>query len=572
METKTKWIIFSICLLFVAVSSFLVYKFWTPIKSLFTGQSYYTKEEAQALYDKGLLDGANNSENYLSVIEQFRKEKVVLTEELSKLSSECEKQTKELDGLINELENCNQELSILKKNEIANLDKIAELEIDIEFLSNSIASKQKEIALLKKQNNDYLTSINYYENFITSLETETSAIATFIYDGKVIHIEVLTKGSCAEFNQPSDSEYLKFNYWMVNDIEVDLSNYPINTNTTFVANIEKSYDVKYYVDNELYVSKIILDGRGLPTIESPTKDGYNFIGWSLDGITIVDEDYLVSSNVDLVAIFEKIPWNVNYVVDDSIVHTEQVKTNQSPIGYTLNNNTDRKVFKGWSLDGVNVVDVSQQLINSDTTYIAIFDYYYSVNYMVNGIQEKSILIKNGDSILDYTPKANDNYQFAGWTLDGKTIVDITDIQVNSDVNVIALIRFNNYEVKFTKSQAKQNQIVDDGNIGYFNYTYSIDLSNYDFENDHPFDMSMSLAFSNGTTIHIDKLIFSSANSSHQQIYRYNYYPNDNDLDTHYDFTFIVTENSIQFSAYCYNNTALNDYDFTMTFNLILLNS
>lgn len=574
-----KKIVITICIcLLVGLFGFIgvwTYINFEDLKLALSGTQIYTKDDVDNAYQDGYDKALDNKTDYDSLLSEYREDIASLTDEVSRLKynlsqneDTISKNQQDLIALNNQLELTIAELNEAKASKEADTEKIAELELEVEYLSTSIESKQKEIALLTKQNSDYLKSIDYYKNFITTLETETSAVATFMYDGKVVHMEVLTKGSCATFNQPEDTEYLKFNYWMVNNEQVDLASYPVNTNTTFVANIEKSYDVTYYVENELYDSKIVLDGNNLPTITEPTKTGYNFVGWSLDKVTILDSNYIVTNNIELYALFEAKTWNISYVANDDVVNTEKVKTDNSPIGYSIED-TDRQKFLGWSIDGSNIINIPEQIISADTTYIAVFEYYYSVNYVVDGRTEKSVLIKSGEFVTAYTPNSNQNYEFIGWTLDGATIVDITTIQVTADTNIIAKIRLINFDITFTNSTAECLQIKDvtqSDNIGFYAYKYYTDLSNYDFDG-QPFKIGLTLTIHDSTpiVININELYYSTTWDIHR--YHYNYYPNSSDSSTHYDISFEVYENYIRFSCNYYNNLALNDKPFTVTLNM-----
>lgn len=562
-----------VCLLaglfvFIGVWSYINFD---DLKLAMSGTQIYTKDDIDKAYKDGYDKALDNQTDYNNLLSEYREDIASLTDEVSKLKyklSENEdtisKNNIELIELNKQLESSILELDYLKTTNQENLIKIEELESHIEYLSSSIALKEKEIALLTKQNSDYLKSIDYYKNFITTLETETSAVATFIYDGKVIHLEILTKGSYVTYNHPSDTEYVKFNYWTVNGVQVDLANYPINTNTTFIANIDKSYNVCFYVDSNLITTKIVLDGNNIPTIEDPIIPGYNFIGWSLDGITILDSNYVVETNVDLFAMFEPKTWNINYSVDDNIVHTEYVKTNNSPIGFSIED-TDRKVFIGWTLDGSTIINVEDIVVSSDITLIAVFEYYYSVNYIVNNVTVNSILCKNGSSPMNYLPNESSEFEFIGWTIDGQTIIDLNSIIVEHDIVLIALVKKLYFDIYITSTNSYCHQSEFLGNDYCYVYEYSVDLSDYFINDNQPFTITFDWIGDLTTNRNLQYKDFTYmyySNSDNE--YLYSYFEGSDPRVSPKSFDLYISSNSITFvglfdANYCTSDILSNGF-------------
>lgn len=547
---------------------------FNKVQDAMSGSELFTKQELEEYGNNMYKQGLEDKQSYLDLINEYRDTITSLNDEVSKLEYDIQvkdekiaSKNTEITLLNNQLTAKLNELSELQNSNSVNLETISELEIEVEYLTSKLEILNKEVIILTKQKNDYLESINYYKNFISTLETETSAVATFEYDGQVVHMEVLTKGSYASFTPPTDTDYLIFNYWMVGTTIVDdLSTYPINTNTTFVANLDKSYDVKYYVEEVEYTSKIVLEGDYLPVVSAPSKSGYTFLGWSLDGDTLIDEDYIVESNVNLYAIFGALSWDVSYIVNDEVVHVEEVKTDNTPIGYTLES-TDKKVFLGWSLDGVNVIDETTQIIKSDISFVALFEYYYSVNYVVDGISEHSTLIKSGDCVISYTPKSNSNYTFLGWTIDGSTIVDITTLEVTEDIQIIAKLKYLTFELSFTNVTATLNQNTFNNGIGFYSYRYNYDFSNYSSD-----DLSISLKYvihnsdNTDTTINISNLKY----GDDYDWYYYNYYPTSSN-DIHYDISVEVFNGYVKFAVMFYGDSISGqrncNFDVTLTFSV-----
>ena len=198
-----KKIVITICIcLLVGLFGFIgvwTYINFEDLKLALSGTQIYTKDDVDNAYQDGYDKALDNKTDYDSLLSEYREDIASLTDEVSRLKynlsqneDTISKNQQDLIELNNQLEVTIAELNEAKASKEADTEKIAELELEVEYLSTSIENKQKEIALLTKQNSDYLKSIDYYKNFITTLETETSAVATFVYDGKVVHMEVLT--------------------------------------------------------------------------------------------------------------------------------------------------------------------------------------------------------------------------------------------------------------------------------------------------------------------------------------------------------------------------------------------
>lgn len=121
--------------------------------------------------------------------------------------------------------------------------QISALQTDKETLTaqlnaaqTDLTSSQAEVAALTSQITELRSSLVYYiENGVT-LDSEKYAVAKFIVGEELYGAQVLLKGSYVTVPEPTIKGY-KFNGWYVEDVAVELSSYPINANTTFVANL-----------------------------------------------------------------------------------------------------------------------------------------------------------------------------------------------------------------------------------------------------------------------------------------------------------------------------------------------
>lgn len=360
-------------------------------------------------------------------------------------------------------------------NQIASLNtQITDMTLQIQNNSTNVTALNNKIAELEK-------SVAYYEQYIANLENGEQVVATFEFNGSVYNIQIVNKNSTVSVVNPTSTDYVIFNYWTVNGEQIDLSTYQITSNVKIVANVTLKYDVKFMVDETEYDSQIVIK-NGYATIPAnPTKTGYEFDGWTTNGVDIVNPNTTaITQNTTYVAKFTKLH-TVTFMYEDAIYTTQTVRNNEYSSVVAIDS-TIYKVFNGWKLNGV-IVDITSQKIVADITFVADITYKYDVNFMVDDTNYSSqIVTHNGYATLPVNP-TKDGYEFDGWTING---VDI----VNPDT--IAIIENTTYIAKFTQlytvtfmldNTIYETQYVNSGNVsvpvnptkdGYVFYGWSLD--------------------------------------------------------------------------------------------------
>lgn len=415
----------------VAILSILLYMFWPAITGTIKGKSYHTAEDVQSAYDKGFNDGNKskaesdakiayyeeivddytkaitmlndqvsdlNAKNngYLSQIEMLEQTKKANLETIKNLNEvnknnedtitnlntqivsltgtisndeatiqrlnetiasnnalikEKENRIKELEGNIdsNEIEIAKQKNQIIEltkennakqaeidtlnstttslNNQITNLNSlIEELESantknisTINTLNSKLELQKSQILQLQAEltnNNSSMMNLNskiaeleqsvkYYENYIIELENKDHFVAIFEYNGSVFAIREADENGKVSITPPANTEYLEFNYWKVNEDGIDLDTFVLTSNTKIVADITYRYKVQFIVDGEEYSSELVKWSNPPEIPADPIKDKYTFIGWSIDGVNIVDlASYEVAETTTFVALFK----------------------------------------------------------------------------------------------------------------------------------------------------------------------------------------------------------------------------------------------------------------------------
>lgn len=127
----------------------------------------------------------------------------------------------------------------------------------------------------------------------------------FEFDNNIYAHETIEKGTTFNIENPQSTNYVRFNYWTINAQQVDLSTYVFTENTTIVANVTYFHYVKFIVDGIPLDSQFVEDGTLAIAPVAPEKEDYNFVGWSIDGVNIID-DFTINADSTFVAVYEMI--------------------------------------------------------------------------------------------------------------------------------------------------------------------------------------------------------------------------------------------------------------------------
>lgn len=444
----------------------------------------------------------NNEETISSLntqIEGLQKQVQDLSKSEDDKSKEIARLTEQisnLQALTNQLQQTNQ-LNVETINGLNN--QIKSLNTQISEMSYQINNSSSILSSLNAKIKELEKSVAYYEEYIANLENGEQVVATFEFNGSVYNIQIVNKNDIVSVTTPTSTEYVVFNYWTVNGEQVDLSTYQITQNTKFVANVTLKYLVTFNVDGSEYSKQVIIKDNKIESPETPTKDGYEFDGWSINGVDIIDlSTFNVTEHITFNAIFTKLH-TVTFMVEDKVVSTQSVRNGEFATNVEVEN-TDYKVFNGWKVNNT-LIDVGSYKITSATTIIADITYSYDVKFLVdNETFNSQIIVKNKNAIIPTEP-TKQGYEFDGWTLDGVNIIDVSKYNITSNTNFIA--KFTKiYEVNFViDDEIVDSQSVRNGNfanfisspnqncrefLGWYVLDEKIDVTKYSITNDTVF--------------------------------------------------------------------------------------
>lgn len=473
-------------------------------KYIFRSEPYYSETEVEQMcknsYDKAVEENSDEAliDTIAKVNELYYKleaENEQLLSENASLKSDIFSKEKTISENKATIETLNTRIVELEENKFENETLISELQVQVSELDKQNKLLEYEISQNEEaisENNKIITqlqnSIAYYEEFINGLENDSEVFAIFVIENEIFNIQKLNKNGLAYLEeQPVFEEDATFNGWKVNGEIVDLSSYTLSCNTTFVADISYIYKVDFIVDDVVYNSQNVQRNDCAVLPETPIKEGYTFLGWSLNKVDIVENinSQSVVKNLIYYALFEK-SFNVNFLIGEEIYDSQLISENRSanvpevPV-------KDGYVFIGWTSSNSNdlndvVSNISDLVVTSDINYYAYFveDYEGRVyEYYISGTHyatfeaidktilitcEENIYINSGTLVLNtidsdgYSSRSNISFS-NGWqnavSFDQGRIYDFKFYYNSNNQIVISLTTKNTSIVRFEIRQTGQ---------------------------------------------------------------------------------------------------------------------
>lgn len=385
--------------------------------------------------------------------ENNEKEITELNKQVDTLTTLCEQLRKTNSLNLETINNLNDQIALLNS-------QISDFTLQIQNNSSNVSSLTSKIAELEK-------SVAYYEQYIQNLESGEQCVVTFEFNGSVYNIQVVNKNSLVTVVDPESTEFIIFNYWTVGGEKIDLKDYRIISNTRIIANVTYKYKVEFKVDNDTHNSQIIVK-NGHPSVpDVPSKAGYEFDGWTLNGVDVVNvPDQEITQDTIFFAKFTQLHTVTFSVEGDE--QTKQVRNGEcvEPIEVE---STDYKVFNGWKLDNT-IVNLTTYKITADVTFVADFTYKYDVKFMVDDTEHDTQIIAHGSYANIPALPQKDGYEFAGWTLNGEDVVNVATIQITQTTTFKA--KFNKiHKVTFTY----EDGVISTQNIINGNYASNVSV-------------------------------------------------------------------------------------------------
>ena len=188
---------------------------------------------------------------------------------------------------------------------------------------------------------------------------------------------------------------------------------------TFYAKwVTSAFDAKFYLDaakTNLYDTKSVEFGAAITAPAAPSKTGYTFKGWSLDGSTVLaDLGTMDTEGKDFIAVFEALSSGVTFYDGDTVLETKtgnfgdkiNAIDNPTKAGYT---------FAGWvDASGADVIfpvtlGLDPISVYAKWTANPIFIEFYDGTNFISGGEQNC-----GEAIVAPEAPVKAGYNFVGW--------------------------------------------------------------------------------------------------------------------------------------------------------------
>ncbi len=186
----------------------------------------------------------------------------------------------------------------------------------------------------------------------------------------------------------------------------------------FFGGCEKleKYTVNFYDGTDLLKSEEVEKGSFATAPLIVDKEGYKFTGWDIDFSK-------VESDLNVIAIFEKKTYTVQFYVFNNIVHEEVVEYNGSATP-PVDPEVEGMFFTGWAGTYTNVKSNSRVFANFTSLPT------YKVNFIdgISGLILKTDFVKRGENAV--APEVDDNkfgYKFSRWSESYENVTSNIDV-------------------------------------------------------------------------------------------------------------------------------------------------
>ena len=192
-----------------------------------------------------------------------------------------------------------------------------------------------------------------------------------------------------------------------------------------------------------------------------TREGYKFLGWSLDGTNLIDHNTVVESKeVKVIPIFTKLSYTITYKIEgqEDIVHTYEY---QEPIDVYNSVNVLGYEFLGWDNEIPQTMPSHNLVLNANLQMMN-----YEITYLLDGGTGSSLIQTYNIDMLPLTLKepTKEGYLFKGYKLDDETIFELS---LESIPNLGNLVLQAVWEKELSAMEASGKDVIFIGHAGSY---------------------------------------------------------------------------------------------------------
>jgi len=197
----------------------------------------------------------------------------------------------------------------------------------------------------------------------------------------------------------------------------------------------------------------VVQGRKIGTLPLPSKDGWRFVAWTLDGGNVnTDTIWEKEEGGELVATYVRL-YNVTLSLDGGTLTggTAFKLAKGDKLGELPQPKKDGYRFTGWTLNGSVVNSETVWETEADGELVATYVYLCTITLdPLEGslLGSKEVYLIKGDKIGELPQAKKDGFRFMGWMLDGVMVNSDTVWDTEGDGTLVAhYVRV--YKIRFT---------------------------------------------------------------------------------------------------------------------------
>ena len=225
---------------------------------------------------------------------------------------------------------------------------------------------------------------------------------------------------------------------------------------TFYAKWATSaFDAKFYLDaakTALYDTKSVEFGAAITAPAAPSKTGYTFKGWSLDGSTVLaDLGTMDTEGKDFIAVFEENAALVSFFDGETQIGEQKKMNWGEKISVPSVPKKDGFEFVGWfDAEGNAMPETVPEV--AEVKYFAKYNAEkYTVTFEADGETVRSEEALYGSTIVPPADPSKAGNTFKGWAVEGTTKIvafdDNTTVPVGG-VTYVAIFEVNTYKITY----------------------------------------------------------------------------------------------------------------------------
>ena len=271
--------------------------------------------------------------------------------------------------------------------------------------------------------------IVYYQNLVDQCNTKINELNKTVAEKNQKIEELNSSISSKDSDIAEMEEIIRNNNETIKELRAQITKLEnsIEEYKSLVNSLKASYEVTatFIFDGQVHKVAVVKRGECVGTVEDPTSStSAEFNGWQVNGVTVDPETYVLEDDTIFIAATTQ-RHRVDYFANSEIFTTQYVTNNQTPTNVdtpTLFGHT----FKGWSLDGVNVIETSTYPISSNTCFYAVFEEIKcTITFMVDDTMFNQQIVGYGQGITTPTNPTKTNYKFLGWSIDNTNIAQLS---------------------------------------------------------------------------------------------------------------------------------------------------